>query len=196
MSVKHSQAAAQAATDAIVDLVDGGDCQILDGATVLATIDLEATAFGAAAADGSAAIEEGTGLSAAASGTGTADSFRFRNAAKAMVWQGKCGLSHAITGVSTGSKTFSVATDITGLLTVGERIRVAGSTGNDGWYTIVSMAFDAPNTVITVVETPADATVDGTLHPFAMTIQNTSINAGQTISLASYSYNAGQTIAT
>ena len=196
MSVEHSQAAAQAATNAVVDLVDAGDCQLLDGATVLATIALEATAFGAADAAGDAAIEEGAGLSVAAAEPGTVDGFRFRNAATAMVWQGKCGVSHAITGVNTGNKTFSVATDITSLIAAGEKIRVAGSTGNDGFYTIVSATYSEPNTVITVVEAVPDATVDGTLHPFAMTIQNTSVNAGQTVSLSGYKYNAGQTIGT
>lgn len=195
MSIEHSQAAAQAATDSIVDLVDAGDCQILDGATVLATIALEATAFGAADAAGDAAIEEGTGLSAVAGNTGTADGFQFRNAATAMVWQGKCGLSHTIVGIHQGNKTISVATDITSFIANGEKIRIAGSTGNDGWYTIVSSTYSDPNTVITVIEALTDATVDGTLHPFAMTIQNTSINAGQTVTLSNYKYNAGQVIA-
>jgi hypothetical protein len=68
---------------------------------------------------------------------------------------------YAVTGVSIANKTFSVATDVTALFTVGAKFSVSGSTGNDGEYYVVSSVFTTPNTVITVEETPADTTADG-----------------------------------
>lgn len=64
----------------------------------------------------------------------------------------------AITGVNTGTKTFTVAgdhDDITGY------IGVIGSTGNDRCYTVVSATFDTDHTDIVVTEDIASAVVDG-----------------------------------
>ncbi len=72
------------------------------------------------------------------------------------------GTGYAVTGVSTGSKTFTVATDHTAIFPAGQKFQVWGSTGNNGTYTVVSAVFGT-STVITVSETVPNATVDGTL---------------------------------
>lgn len=76
--------------------------------------------------------------------------------------------THAITAVTTGiagAGAFKVATDITGSLVVGQKIRVTGSTGNNGVYTIRSgSSYSAPDTTINVDEAVPDATVDGTIN--------------------------------
>jgi hypothetical protein len=128
MAISHSLAVAQAATNAVVDLIDGGagdngTLEILDGATVLVTIDLEVPAFGAADGSADAALELGTGLSAVAGETGVADGFKFKDKAGTEILRG-----------------------------------VVATSGAD------------------------------------MDIDNTSINAGQIVSVDSYKYNAGQAI--
>jgi hypothetical protein len=71
-----------------------------------------------------------------------------------------------ITAVSTGSKTFTMAGDKRGFFDGISSLIVANSTGNDGKYTLVSMAYTGGNTVITVQETPASSTADGTLAQY------------------------------
>jgi len=73
--------------------------------------------------------------------------------------------SHAITGVVTGTKTFTVAGDQTLELVAGTLLSVDNSTGNDGNYTVTSSTFDVDHTDIVTTEAIADATVDGTLYP-------------------------------
>lgn len=69
----------------------------------------------------------------------------------------------AITAVSTGSKTFTLAGDQRKFFDGITRLLVANSTGNDGYYTVVSMALVGGATVITVSETINSSTVDGSL---------------------------------
>lgn len=75
--------------------------------------------------------------------------------------------SYAVNGVTNagaGSGAFRVATDITAQLTVGNKFRVRGSTGNDGIYTVRSgSAFSGGNTTINVAEAVPNATADGTV---------------------------------
>jgi hypothetical protein len=92
MAVEHSVAAAQAATNAVVDLIDGGvgdngTLEILEGASVLVVLDLNDPAFGNADAEGDAALDT-EGVSAAASGAGDADKYIFKNKAGVVVFQG------------------------------------------------------------------------------------------------------------
>jgi hypothetical protein len=68
-----------------------------------------------------------------------------------------------VTAVSTGSKTFTIAGDQTAVLTSGVEIQITGSTGNDGYYTVVSSATSSGNTVVTVSETIPSSTADGSL---------------------------------
>lgn len=70
----------------------------------------------------------------------------------------------ALTGVSTGAKTFTVSRDVTSSLVDGQIIRVDGSTGNDGNYTLDGTpSFAGGSTTITVAEAIPDATVDGSV---------------------------------
>ncbi len=69
----------------------------------------------------------------------------------------------AITAVDQGAKTFTIAGDKTALTGLQTSIVVAGSTGNDGSYTVASLTLVTGNTVVAVNEAISDATVDGTL---------------------------------
>lgn len=78
-------------------------------------------------------------------------------------WYGVCEaptVSVAITAVSTGSKTFTIAGNYTDRLTTGAVFFVDGSTANNGKYTVVSAVYGT-STVITVSETIASSTADG-----------------------------------
>lgn len=79
----------------------------------------------------------------------------------------KALLSKAVNAVTTGGAgagAFRVATDVTASLTVGKKIRVRGSTGNDGVYTIRSgSAYSGGNTTINVSEAVSSGTADGTV---------------------------------
>jgi len=92
MAITHSQAAKQAATDAVVDLVDGGAgagyFTICDGATVLVTIPFSDPAFGAADADGVATADTTPALSAAAGDSGDADNFKVYDSNDALIFSG------------------------------------------------------------------------------------------------------------
>ena len=66
--------------------------------------------------------------------------------------------------VNQGTKTFSVAGDYSASMAAGDIIRISGSTGNDGWYTVVSSTWNDPNTDVVVSEAIPDATADGSLH--------------------------------
>lgn len=70
----------------------------------------------------------------------------------------------AINAVDTGTKTFTHnSADITDSFPAGQQFRVTGSTGNDGWYTVVSSSFST-NTDIIVEETIPDTTADGNME--------------------------------
>ena len=92
MAITHSQAAKQAATDAVVDLVDGGAgagyITICDDAAVLATLTLNDPAFGAADANGTATLDVDPAISAAASGSGTADNFKVYDSDDTLIFSG------------------------------------------------------------------------------------------------------------
>lgn len=68
----------------------------------------------------------------------------------------------SITGVNQGTPSFTVAENWS-TRAAGDYLLVAGSTGNDGYYTIASVAGSGPTT-ITVNEAIPDATVDGTIQ--------------------------------
>ena len=92
MAITHSQAAKQAATDAVVDLVDGGDAAgyftICDGAAVLVTITFSDPAFSAADADGVATADVTPALSAAAGADGDADNFKVYDSDDTLIFSG------------------------------------------------------------------------------------------------------------
>lgn len=99
MAITHSQAAKQAATDAVVDLVDGGSAAgyitICDGTDVLATLTCNDPAFGAADANGTATLDVDPAISATASGTGTADNFKVYDSDATLIFSGTVGTSGA-----------------------------------------------------------------------------------------------------
>lgn len=67
----------------------------------------------------------------------------------------------SITGVDTGTDTITIDGDHTGDLASGDDIRISGSTGNDGAYTVSSVSLNGSDTDITVNETIGDGTADG-----------------------------------
>lgn len=68
---------------------------------------------------------------------------------------------YTITAVNTGAKTFTVTGDHQAVFTADKVFAVRNSTGNNGVYSVVSTALSGSDTVITVLQTPPDATADG-----------------------------------
>jgi hypothetical protein len=95
MGITHSQAAKQAASNAVVDLVDAGAAAgyitICQDATVLVTLTCNDPAFGDADVDGTAAIDVDPVLSAVASGTGSINNFKVYDSNDALVFAGTAG---------------------------------------------------------------------------------------------------------
>jgi hypothetical protein len=196
MAITHSQAAKQAATNAVVDLIDvgagsNGTMEILDGATVLSVHNLTEPAFGAANASGVATAAT-IADDASANADGTADGWRLKDEDGAVILTGQAGQKRAITAVSTGSDTVTIAGDHTTEFAAGTDFNITGSTGNDGGYTVASVALDGGNTVITVEadQAIANATADGYVHVGELGLDNTSILTGQTVSVSALTYQA------
>jgi hypothetical protein len=97
MALTHSNAARQAATDAVTALLNAGGAGklvIKDGSAVtLVTFAINATAFGAAAATGIATANAISNVAATASGT--AATFEAQNNAGTVVWSGAVGYTGA-----------------------------------------------------------------------------------------------------
>lgn len=76
--------------------------------------------------------------------------------------QAKGAKSIAITGVSVGSKTFTMNGDQRRWFSVGGSFAITGSTGNDlAAYTITAISYSGGATTVTVSQTPASAVADG-----------------------------------
>ena len=69
----------------------------------------------------------------------------------------------AVTAVDQPNKKFTIAGDETSFVFVGDKIRVQGSTGNDGVYSVVSKALVSGNTEIVVSESLPNTTADGNI---------------------------------
>lgn len=69
-----------------------------------------------------------------------------------------------ITDVIQGSKQFKFIGDQTDRIEIGDTISIVGSTGNDGFYTVVAVSFAGGKTTVQVNETIPDTTADGTLY--------------------------------
>ena len=97
MSLTHSAAAKQAATDAVTTLLNAGGAGKLvikdGGGVTLVSFSLNATAFAAAAATGIATANAISSVTAAA--TGTAATFEAQNNAGTVVWSGAVGYTGA-----------------------------------------------------------------------------------------------------
>lgn len=68
--------------------------------------------------------------------------------------------TYAVAAVSTGADTISIAGNHVAQFYAGRAFTVAGSTGNDGAYVVISSVFSTPNTVISVALV-ASAVADG-----------------------------------
>ncbi len=68
-----------------------------------------------------------------------------------------------ITAASIAAKTFTFASDQRRFFNVGAPFVVSASTGNNGAYTVASVAYTGGNTIVTVAEVVASNTGDGTL---------------------------------
>ncbi len=185
--ITHEAAVKTGARDYVLGLINNegpGDIQLLTAASaVLATQALEATAFVAGELDG--VPRELTGAD-----EGDIAKYRFRDGEGTVIMTGTAGRSNAITAVSQGARTLGVAADLSAVLDPGDLIRVTDSAGNDGTYTVVSASYDDPTTTITVVEALPDDTVDGTLHPHSLTVNNVSLAVGQKVNITSHAYEA------
>ena len=73
-----------------------------------------------------------------------------------------------ITAVDTGDETFTIAGDHVSEFYNGNTFVVAGSTGNDGDWTVASAVLDTGNTVITVTGDITNAVADGTIQATAI----------------------------
>jgi len=84
-----------------------------------------------------------------------------------MILQGYGRWSDDITAIDATAQTITVAGDISSQVSAGDEFYVAGSTDNDGWYVVTSVAATT-STVITVDETKGASiqsdTADGTVR--------------------------------
>lgn len=71
--------------------------------------------------------------------------------------------TYAIQAVNAGAKQFTITGNLTGIFTVGVTFTIAGSTGNNGTYTVSTSTYSAPSTTITVTETVPSAVADGSI---------------------------------
>ena len=74
--------------------------------------------------------------------------------------------TEAITGVDLVANTITVGADLSGFLEAGRVVRITGSTGNNGKYTMRSVEVSGSDTIITMVQQLPDATVDGDVSYF------------------------------
>lgn len=72
--------------------------------------------------------------------------------------------SYSITAVSTANDSVTVGSDLTQILAPGDRIRISGSTGKTGLWTIESLSESGGSTTIVFVEDVQDSTVDGNVR--------------------------------
>ena len=85
------------------------------------------------------------------------------------------GPLYRIIAVDTATEKVTVAGDISLRLNPGETFDIAGSTGNDGSYTVAALGITVNaegNTEITVTGDITDATADGTVQPAGMAQAN------------------------
>jgi len=193
--MQTSTAAKDAACNAIVDLVDVGSANaqgmviIKDAAVALVECDCTNPAFGASSSGTAtaAAISDGTAVA-----DGTADNYDVVDRDETVIFNDDCGQKRTITAVSQANDTFTVAGNQAAEYTAGKRIRVTGSTGNDGHYTVAKAGavFGDPDTQIEVDEEIPNAVADGQLHLGSLGLNNASIVTGQTVAISSLTYTA------
>ena len=147
-------------------------------------------AYGSADANGKASLTIDGTCTTTATATGSAALAKlYETGGSTLVGTCSCGQKVNVTGVSQGSKTFTVAEDLSAVAVWGQKITISGSTGNDGVYDCVSSSGSGP-TVITVHQAIPNATADGALLAYDLAIDNVSINgppSAQTVNITSHS---------
>jgi len=73
-------------------------------------------------------------------------------------------LKYGITAVNTGTETFTIAGDSRAVFPATTTFTVTNSTGNNGTWTVSSVALTGGNTVITVTGNITNATADGIIN--------------------------------
>lgn len=75
-------------------------------------------------------------------------------------------LKKLVTTVNLGAQQFTVGSDVTADVAVGDEFFIAGSTGNDGWYRCATISFGAGATTIgvTAARELVEATADGAAY--------------------------------
>ena len=88
--------------------------------------------------------------------------------------------NYTIDGVNTGTETFTISDDgdLTAYFLTGNKIEVYGSTGNDGYWKISSVAWSDPDFTITVTGDVTNAVADGSIRIHLDYFRNTT---GRTI---------------
>jgi len=81
--------------------------------------------------------------------------------------------TYPITAVNQGLRRFTVTGPARNSLAGGQTFTVAGSTGNNGIYTVSTVSYSAPNTTITVSEAIPSAVADGNVTNIFGTVQIT-----------------------
>jgi hypothetical protein len=92
--------------------------------------------------------------------------------------------SYSVDGVDTTNDIFTLpdaAGDVTGEFAAGTKVRVNGSTGNDGIYTVASSSYDGTDTQVTVQEDVTDATADGTLYAMGNMLEYAPLDTAKSI---------------
>jgi hypothetical protein len=71
--------------------------------------------------------------------------------------------NYPISAIDTVNKKFSILGNVSSFYLVNDSIRIQGSNGNDGYYTVSNTVFDGTNTNITVVQPITNSTVQGNI---------------------------------
>jgi hypothetical protein len=73
-------------------------------------------------------------------------------------------LGFTINSLDQGLKQFVIVGDSTGEMYAGVIVEVIGSSGNNGYYTVVAAVYSSPNTTVTVAESIPDSGADGRMQ--------------------------------
>ena len=92
---------------------------------------------------------------------------------------------YSITGAATSTAILTITGAATETVEIGDMILIDGSTGNDGAFYVFDVTFASPTTTIQL-NTIADATADGKVHPLGalleMTVSNDTVPSSQHLS--------------
>lgn len=194
----HPDSTRNAATDAVVDLIDGGTTNAQGRVRVRAADDtllvehnMNDPAFGAAATGKATANSISD---AAGQADMVHDKYEVVDKDENVVMQGSTGIEKDIAGVDTGANSFTLGGDVAAKFAAGQSFEVTGSTGNNGTYTVAAggASYDsgANETTIPVDESVSDATADGTIKSGELRYKRKDIVNGETAQITSFEYTA------